>query len=206
MRLDVGAGVHTRPLSPDRTGPRPFAAKTETMTSTVRKKRRLKGKNIWQRTRRWLRLQYLRFLRSDASPHRAAIGLAVGVFIGIFPTFGLGALLALGLAFLFRFSKVSAVVGSAIMNPITSPFFWGLSFTLGSWLTGVEVGGLAQMLDEGRIWTAAGDVVWTYLAGNTVLAVGLALVFYFLGYKAVEAYLKRRALRRNESLPDPDPR
>ena len=170
---------------------------------TCKKKRRLKGKTLRQRTRRWLRLQYLRFLRSDASPHKAALGLAVGVFIGIFPTFGLGALLALGLAFLFRFSKVSAVVGSAIMNPVTSPVFWGLSFTLGSWLTGVEVGGLAQMFDEGKIWTTAGDVIWTYLAGNTVLAVGLALLFYFLGFKAVGAYLKRRAHRRLESLPDP---
>jgi uncharacterized protein (DUF2062 family) len=171
-----------------------------------RKKRRLKGANLWQRARRWLRLQYLRFLRSDASPHKAAIGLAVGVFIGIFPTFGLGALLALGLAFLFRFSKVSAVVGSAIMNPVTSPLFWGLSFTLGSWLTGVEVGGVARMLDEGRIWSAAGDVIWTYLAGNTVLAVGLALVFYLLGYQAVRAYLNRRTHRPPESLPDPAPR
>ncbi|MCX7022504.1 MAG: DUF2062 domain-containing protein [bacterium] len=171
----------------------------------TKKKRHLKGKTLWQRTRRWLRLQFLRFLRSDASPHKAALGLAVGVFIGIFPTFGLGALLALGLAFLFRFSKVSAVVGSAIMNPITSPFFWGLSFTLGSWLTGADVGGLAQMLDEGHIWSTAGDVVWTYLAGNTVLAVGMALVFYFLGYQAVGAYLKRRALRHPSSLPDPAP-
>lgn len=168
-----------------------------------KKRRRLKGATLRQRMRRWLRLQYLRFLRSDASPHKAAVGLAVGVFIGIFPTFGLGALLAVGLALLFRFSKVSSVIGSAIMNPITSPFFWGLSFTLGSWLTGVKVGGLTEMLGEGKVWSAAGEVIWTYLAGNTILAVGLALLFYLLGFKAVEAYQKRRQLRPPRSLPDP---
>ncbi|MBD3398879.1 MAG: DUF2062 domain-containing protein [Candidatus Coatesbacteria bacterium] len=168
-----------------------------------RRGKRLKGRTIWRRARRWLRLQYLRFLRSDSSPHKAALGLAVGVFIGIFPTFGLGALMAVGLAFLFRFSKVAAVVGSAIMNPITSPFFWGLSLTIGAWLTGNEVAAVARLIDEGELWSAAGEVVWTYLAGNTLLALALAGLFYGLGYGAVRAYQEARRRRMLESLPDP---
>ncbi len=179
-----------------------------TARSPVKSRRRcrprLKG-NFWSRVRRWLRLQYLRFLRADSSPHKAALGLAVGVFIGIFPTFGLGALMAVGLAFLFRFSKVAAVVGSAIMNPFTSPFFWGLSFTIGAWLTGAEVGEVARLIDEGELWNAAGEVVWTYLAGNTLLAVALALLFYGLGYGAVRAYQRTRLKHPPGSLPEPPP-
>jgi len=173
------------------------------MPSMVKAKQHLKGYTLWQRVRRWVRLQYLRFLRSERSPHKAAIGLAVGVFIGIFPTFGLGALMALGLAWLFKFSKVASVVGSAIMNPITTPFFWGLSFTLGSWLTGADVSGVATMIDEGQVWDAANEIIWAYLAGNTLLSLVFAILFYLLGYKAVQAYLNRKAKHHPESLPEP---
>jgi uncharacterized protein (DUF2062 family) len=65
---------------------------------------------------------------------------------------------------------------------------------------------VADLLNEGEIWTAAGEVIWAYLAGNTVLAVGLALIIYFLGFQAVRAYQKKRQRHRPESLPNPSPR
>ena len=36
------------------------------------------------------------------------------------------------LAWIFRFNKAGALAGSAVMNPLTSPFFWALSAMVGS--------------------------------------------------------------------------
>jgi len=58
----------------------------------------------------------------------------VGAFLGVFPTFGLGILIALALAIAFKFNKAAAILGSLIMNPLTTPFFWTASSVLGALL------------------------------------------------------------------------
>lgn len=157
-----------------------------------RRRRRLKGENLYRRLRRWLRLQYLRFLRSDSSPHKAAMGLALGVFYSVSPTFGIGGALAVGTAAIFRFSKIAAVVGSVLINPVISPFFWAFSLKLGCWLTGTEAAPLAELLERGELWSAAGEAVWAYMAGNIILSTSLSVIFYFLGHRAVRAYQRSR--------------
>ena len=59
--------------------------------------------------KRILRFVYLRIVRANDSPPRVAAGVAIGVFLGIFPTFGLGLVLAYILAVIFRINKAAAV-------------------------------------------------------------------------------------------------
>lgn len=161
------------------------------------------------RINRWLKLQYFKLVRIDDAPPKVALGIGVGVFLGVFPTFGLGAVLAFLLAWLFRFNKASAVVGSAIMNPLTIPFFWSLSCLLGAFLSG---GNWRQLMSQVKLasdtitWSNAwqaetwvflskllGKGLYVYLIGNTILAVGLAVIFYFLTLRVLLLYKKRRA-------------
>jgi len=151
-------------------------------------------KGWWTGIKRWGRYLYLRTVRQNSSPARIATGTAVGVFIGVFPTFGLGIPLAFGLAFLFRFNAVSAVLGSAIMNPLTTPFFWAGSALLGAAIFGEDVHHLWSLIQSG----AAREVIITstgaYLVGNTIIAITCAAIFWVLTYLAVLAF--RRARRR----------
>lgn len=62
-----------------------------------------------------------RLLLLRATPNQIATGFAVGVFIGVFPTFGLGALVIFALAPLWKFNVPAAVLGTLLGNPLLAP-------------------------------------------------------------------------------------
>ena len=75
-----------------------------------------------------------KLLSLRASPHQIALGFAIGVFIGIFPTFGLGGLVIIALAALSRFNVPAALLGTLIGNPL----FASVWITLTCLLTGIS--------------------------------------------------------------------
>lgn len=76
------------------------------------------------------------FRRQEGSPGHQARGLALGVFIGCLPIFGLQMLVGAGLAGPLRGNRLLAVAGTWISNPVTNlPMFW-LNYQLGSLLMG----------------------------------------------------------------------
>jgi uncharacterized protein (DUF2062 family) len=129
---------------------------------------------------RWVRLHLLRALRENASPARTALGLALGAFVGIVPSFMVGAPLSFFLAGRLGWNRAAAVAGSVVsMNPLTAPLLYTLSTWLGLEITGrhvtVEVEGLVDNLRE---------YAFPFLIGNAVLALGIAsvlgLVMFFI--------------------------
>jgi uncharacterized protein len=77
------------------------------------------------RLRRTLRYYWLRFKRLQDSPRKLACGMALGVFIGVTPTFPLHTFIVLALAPLLRVSFVTAYMGIWVMNPLTiAPLYY----------------------------------------------------------------------------------
>ncbi len=79
----------------------------------------------WKSPRDLLR----QILQLDDSPHHVALGVAIGVFIGMTPTVGIQMILVLVLAFLakpfFRFNNIAALITVYISNPFTVlPIYW----------------------------------------------------------------------------------
>lgn len=147
--------------------------------------------------RRYLRYQYLKVLRIPDAPYKIAAGLAIGVFIGIFPTGYLGSLLAIALATLFRVNRVAAVAGTLIMNPFTAPFIYVFSYTLGYFLFyRVFMNPLLllkqKLYSEGITQAIAKGVVFPYLIGNTILSIILSFLFYWITFRLVLKYKKNR--------------
>lgn len=60
----------------------------------------------------------------QGDPHYIAVGIAIGVFIGITPTMPFHTVIAIALAFIFRGSKAAAALGVWFCNPVTAPFFY----------------------------------------------------------------------------------
>ena len=158
--------------------------------------------------KRWVRYQYLKLVRIDDAPGKVAMGMAVGVFLGVFPTFGLGAVLALILAVIFRFNKAAAVIGSFIMNPLTTPFFWSGSAILGAMLVGGDWHRTLQAVEAFSkhftfhdfltrdLWRilvgAAKKSLYIYLIGNLIISLLFAVLAYFLTLKLTVAYRRRK--------------
>ena len=84
--------------------------------------------------RRKIRYCYLRLRRLKGDPRKIAWGMALGVFIGVTPTIPFHMISALALAHIFRISRIAAVMGVWISNPITIPPFYYFSFKIGKWL------------------------------------------------------------------------
>src|SRR3989304_3270052 len=101
-------------------------------SGTNRKK--IDKKHPFVRLKRKARLTYLKILRIDDPPERIARGAAIGVAMGVLPTFGLGALFSLAAAFILKANKAAAVLGPFAANPLTSPFFWTLSVVVGGFI------------------------------------------------------------------------
>lgn len=122
-------------------------------------------------------------IKSQEPAHKKAAAIALGVFVGILPFWGLHTLLVFSLAALFKLNKVVAFLFSNISIPPLIPFIIYASYQAGSLLTGR---GLAWELRP-EDFDSTADIflgLWQYIIGSFALA-GIAalllwIVFYFL--------------------------
>jgi len=122
-------------------------------------------------------------LKSQEPAHKKAAAIALGVFIGISPFWGLHTLLVFVLAASFKLNKVIAFLFSNISIPPLIPVIIYASFQVGSVLSG-----------DGYIWNLSlsdfdstskiFESLWQYIFGSIALAAFISLilwiVFYFL--------------------------
>ena len=69
---------------------------------------------------RQVKLLVVRFVRLRGLPEEIAKGVALGIFIGMTPTFGFQMAIALFFAYLLRENRLAAILGVWITNPVTS--------------------------------------------------------------------------------------
>ena len=129
----------------------------------------------------------------EGDPHYVAMGMAIGVFIGITPTMPFHTVLAVALAFILRGSKVAAALGVWFCNPITAPiFYWG-SYKAGMYLLGnhapfdVKFESILELLDLGM------DVTIAMIAGGVILGILPGIASYFITRKIITTLRLRRA-------------
>ena len=78
---------------------------------------------------------YLKFLRLQGDPHSLALGVAIGLFVGITPTIPLHTALIIILAWPLRGNFLAALIAAtAISNPLTWLPQYYFSWRLGNWL------------------------------------------------------------------------
>ena len=150
------------------------------------------------RIKRAARLNYLKLLRLNDPPERIARGAAIGVAMGILPTFGLGTLLSLACAFILRANKAAAIVGSFIMNPLTSPFFWTLSVILGSVVLREDRAAMMQKVSSTNGENVLRHIGWAtfvYMTGNVIITVALTGASYYLVKGWVARHRAKKAAR-----------
>jgi uncharacterized protein (DUF2062 family) len=113
------------------------------LNKNIRYRQTKRNKFQWQR---WYRLYYLRLLRWRGKPEFIARGLALGVFSGCFPFFGLQIFIGIILATILRGSKVAAATATWISNPLTYVPLFIFNYQVGKLILGIEIE-LDQQLD-----------------------------------------------------------
>jgi hypothetical protein len=135
---------------------------------------------------RLFKLIYIKIFRINDSPQKIAIGLGLGVFLGIMP--GTGPLASLFLALLLRVNRAAALLGSILTNTWLSVIMFLLSVKVGSaimklnwqdvrnsWLVFLKDFHWANILKVSMI-----KVILPVILGYLIIALSLGLLVYFI--------------------------
>lgn len=147
-----------------------------------------------------IRSLFVRLLELRDTPHAIGGGVAIGVFFGFTPLFGVKTLLSLATAWLTRCSKIAAVISVSLHDVVTPlwPFLLRLEYDIGFWLLNhphhlppkitfhhVKVAELLQ-------WTTFLNLGLPLLVGSLVIAVPAAIIAYFIAF----GLMRRREMRQ----------
>lgn len=152
----------------------------------------MRGNNILEKGQRYIRYIGLRLVRVNDSPPKVAAGFSLGVFLGVFPTFGIAIPVSFILASLFGFNRASAVIGSLVMNPVTTPLFWSASATVGGMIFSEDARKILDIWEKGDKLRTFSKATLIYLAGNLIVSTVMAVAGYFFALSVVRAYRRGR--------------
>ena len=132
-----------------------------------------------------------RLVMLNDSPRGIAVGFAVGLFLSVIPTFGLGMVAALALAPLLGANLVSTYLGTLIVNPFTAIFFYGLDYAVGAAILGdgrqVQ---LPRTLSD--CLATAREIVLPLYVGGVVVAAVVSVASFAIILRAATSYRRRR--------------
>ena len=152
----------------------------------------------------WKRLKNFfvhRVLHVDDTPHRIALGVAIGVFVAWTPTVGFQMPLTVALAWLLGANKLVGVAVVWISNPLTFVPIYLPNYHVGRWILGSDV----PPPDFGKVINAAGgwlervstwwSVTWhAFLplwVGGLLVGLTLAVLTYSATYHALVIYRRK---------------
>jgi len=135
---------------------------------------------------RFLKLIYIKFFRIHDTPQRIALGVGIGVFLGIIP--GTGPIAAVFMAFVLRVNRAAALLGSLLTNTWLSILTFSLSIKIGSGIMRVDWQDVhknwVQFLKDFKIITlfklATLKIVLPVIIGYFVVAFCLGLIVYLV--------------------------
>jgi len=137
-------------------------------------------------------IESIKQLKGD--PNFIASGMAIGIFIGITPTFPFHTILAVGLAYILRASKAAAAIGVWIGNPLTIPLIYFGSYKTGSLILGSSFPFDAKYLTFTELTKLGLDATLALITGGVVIGIVPAVASYFITRRLVKKFRSRRRL------------
>jgi uncharacterized protein (DUF2062 family) len=155
----------------------------------------------------YLHTAYRRFVRIRGTPREIALGFALGLFVGFTPTMGAQILIAVFLASVFKWNKITAVIGVQITNPLTAPLIYGFTYIIGAKLIGLEKPlNLTLNLDWHSIFNMLDQAPRIFLAltiGGIIIGIPASIIGYIAIYIIVDRYqegLKEKVKNKKENI------
>jgi uncharacterized protein (DUF2062 family) len=131
------------------------------------------------------KLMLVRFIRLRGLPEEIAKGVALGIFIGMTPTFGLQMIIAIFFAYLLRENRLAAILGVWITNPVTAPVIYAIEYEVGRILLGLEHVDLPGEFSFGAFADLSYDIIGPLWVGGLVGGVLFGSLAYFITLRLV---------------------
>ncbi len=134
---------------------------------------------------RQTKLNFLRFIRLHGTPEEVAKGFALGIFIGMTPTFGVQMPIAFFCAWIFRENKLAALLGVWVTNPLTAPFIYASEYEIGRLLLGMERLRLPGEYNLESISHLSWNILAPLCVGSFIFAVLFGSISYALAIRFI---------------------
>lgn len=161
-----------------------------------------------------LKKTYERLLKIRGHPREISLGFALGIFIGMTPTMGFQIAIAVPIASLLKWNKISAAIGVWISNPITAPLLYSFTYTVGAYLLGwSEDQNVAAMIawlskipgilwesvfgnvSDTSVWETVRSILsktslflWASTIGGVIVGIPSAALAYYFSFSAITRY------------------
>ena len=134
---------------------------------------------------RQVKLMAVRFVRLRGMPDEIAKGVALGIFVGMTPTFGVQMVIAIFFAYLLKENRLAAILGVWVTNPVTAPVIYAIEYEMGRILLGMPRARLPQEFT----WEAYRNLGWDILAplwlGGCIAGLILGALAYYVTLQLV---------------------
>lgn len=144
-----------------------------------------------------------RFLKIRGQPREIALGFALGLFVGMTPFIGLHTVIAVPLAALLKWNKISAAVAVWFTNAATAPFIYSFTYIVGARLAGVKKVFSWEDIESFsavyRLILKTPEMIWAMVLGGVILGLPLAVAGYYLAFLVVGRYREKIRIKRKES-------
>ena len=151
-------------------------------------------------TKKKLRNSYVKIVRQSGTAESVARGAAIGIFISFIVPIGLQIPVAIGIAFLFKASKMTAFIFTFITNPYTVPFIYPILCYIGSFVIGepLSIKVISNMLNDfysdisfTEFLILSKGILIPLTVGGAIVGAILAIAGYYAVYKAVLGHRNR---------------
>lgn len=133
-----------------------------------------------------------RVKKFEGDPHYIAMGMAIGVFVGITPTMPFHTVIAVALAIILRGSKAAAAIGVWFCNPISAPLFYLGSYKAGMFFFGHSAPFDAKYESVLELLKLGVDVTMAMVVGGIILGILPGFASYFIMRKIITTIRSRK--------------
>lgn len=183
-----------QPISGKSRGCKPIMNKKSTPSQTPTKENRLLNPLV---------RAYERFLRIRGQPREIALGFALGLFVGMTPFMGVQTVIAVPLAALLKWNKISAAVAVWFTNAATAPFIYSVTYIVGARIAGIKKAfswsDIESFSAVYRLILNTPEIIWAMVIGGAILGLPLAIAGYYVALFVVVRYQQKKRIKRAKS-------
>ncbi|MBN1572099.1 MAG: DUF2062 domain-containing protein [Deltaproteobacteria bacterium] len=155
-------------------------AEVEEKDESKKKKKRRSFKDLLKRA-----------VKSDDTPGQIALGMGIGVLMAFSPLAGTQTIFALGLSFILRANKLSALAGTFFANPFTMPVFYFYELKLGKAILGYSLEMPDNVVNDfNGLMSLGSEVMLSLVVGFLMVGTITAVIAYFVTLRSVFALRK----------------
>jgi len=128
-----------------------------------------------------------KLVTAHTSPREIALGVAVGVFIGFMPVYGLHTVLFVIFAFLIRpANKLAILIGTNISLPPTVPFITWIGYSIGRLILKGNYPALSWSMLKDFSYHDLLRLYYPLFIGSAIAGIVVSIFFYCLTYLIVK--------------------